>query len=51
MSKRFYGENLEDVLILNMRGADVAVKMISPFESSITVETLGLLPDVSFAVL
>lgn len=34
-----------------MLGADVVVKTISPFESFITVETFGLLPAVSCAIL
>lgn len=43
--------NLEDVLISFARGADVALKTISPFESFITAETLGLLPAALCAIL
>lgn len=50
MSKHFY-KNLKEFLILFMWGDDVALKTISPFESFITVETLGLLPAMSCAIL
>ncbi len=43
--------NHEDVLILFTRGADVAVKTISLFESFITAETLCLLPVVLCTIL